>query len=150
MRRSWLVVVSVLCLLALGSVPAGAASSLLSKSFVFKPDTTLEVGSEIDAGLRLDKVRFVLPAAQGGTLTRTAGVARAEVSISNTGGASRRVGIAIALFDTDNRLLGVASGGMKLFPIKAGRQETYSLAFGDVNAEIPQATKFQITVEPKP
>lgn len=149
MRRSGVALFAFLAVAVL-LLPGSARAGLLSKSYVFKPGTLLEVGAEIDEGLRLDKVRFVLPASEGGKLVRTAGLAHAEVSISNTGPASRRVGIALALFDDDNRLLGVASGGMKLFPIKAGRQETYTLVFDNVNAEIPRATKFQITIEPRP
>ena len=131
-------------------VVVSARAEMFSKSYVFKADTTLEIGVELDPGLRLDKVRFLLPPVVEGKLVRTGGLAEADVSISNTSEVSRKVGIAVAVFDDQNRLLGVASGGVRLFAVKAGRAVTYALLFENVYSELPSATKFTITVEPKP
>ncbi len=142
---------AVLFALLLVVPPASTTeAAVFSKTYVFQVDTMLEVGVEIDAGLRLDGIRFTLPSTVDGKIVRTGGFATAHVAVSNTGEASRRVAIAVALYDDESRLLGVASGGVGLFPLKPGRQGTYSLTFEDVNAEIPRATKFQISVEPKP
>lgn len=140
------ILISILLLAA----ASAARAALFSKIYVFKPETTLDIGVEVESGLRLDTVRFSLPSTLGGRVVRTGGLAQADVAVSNIGSESRRVGIALAVFDDDNRLLGVASGGVKLFPLKPGRQTTYGLVFENVNAEIYKATKFQISVEPKP
>lgn len=136
----------------LSALPAVSASeaAMFSKTYVFKPGTTLEIGAEIEAGLRLDTIRFDLPATVDGKIVRTGGLAQARVAVSNTGEGSRKVGIAVAVYDDENRLLGVASGGIALFPLKSGRQGTYACIFENVNAEIASATKFQITIEPRP
>ena len=72
-----------------------------------------------------------------------------EVSLSNTADRSLKVGVAIALFDADGRLVGVASGGSRWAPIKANRQKTFRLVFDNVNHEIFDTKTFQITVETK-
>jgi len=146
-RARTLILAALLSVLPVASTTQAA---ILSKTYIFKADTTLDVGVEIDRGLRLDAIRFALPSTIDGKIVRTGGFATAHVAVSNTGEASRRVGIAVALYDDENRLLGVASGGVGLFPLKPDRQGTYSLTFENVNAEIPKATKFQISIEPKP
>ena len=137
-------------LLTVLALPATIEAGLLSKTYEFKEGVTLEVGAETDTGLRLDTVQLTLPSTTGGRFLRTGGLVRAEISISNTIDESRKVGIAIALFDAQGRLVGVASGGTKLLPIKPQRQRTYDLVFDYVNEDAYKATTFQISVEAKP
>jgi hypothetical protein len=136
---------------ALAVWPAGpAAAALLSKKYQFRPGVKLDVGTEIEGGLRLDTIQFVLPASAGSEPhERTAGKPYAVVAVSNAAQQSRRVAIAIALFDDQGRLLGVASGGTRLLGIKPGRQTTYTLVFDDVNSEVHRASTFQLSVEPQ-
>lgn len=122
-------------------------AGLVSKSFEFKPGVTLEIGASTNDGLRVDSVRFVMPST---TAVRTASEAGVEVAISNTSQKSQRVGVAVALFDVEGRMVGVASGGTKFMPIKPGRQKSYKLIFDSVYVESPRATAFQISVESKP
>ena len=61
----------------------------------------------------------------------------------------RKVGLAIALFDAEDRLLAVASGGSKLASIKPGRRKTFTLDFDGVFAEANRAVTFQVSLEPK-
>jgi hypothetical protein len=126
-----------------------ADAGLISKEYHFKPDVTLEIGAATDSGLRLDSVRFHLPSTAGGEHVRTGGVVKVEVAVSNTTGAAQKVGIAVALFDEVNRLVGVASGGSKVMSIKGNRQKSYTLVFDDVNGEAYKATTFQISIESK-
>jgi len=146
MRRIALVP-ATLVLAAMLAAPA--AAEMLSKTYEFKSGVTLEVGATTDDGLRIDSVRIELPAASEGRLLRTGGLLRAQVAISNTSIRSRKVGLAMALFDAGGRLLGVASGGTKLWPIKSDRQRTYDLIFEHVNDEASAARTFQISVESK-
>ena len=143
-RYAWLVVLGILV------AAPGAWGGMVSKTYEFKEGVTLEVGVQTDTGLRLDTIRLTLPSTTGGRFLRTGGLVRAEISVSNTTAASQKVGIAVALFDADGRLVGVASGGTKVLPIKAERQRTYDLVFDDVNEDAYKATSFQISVESKP
>lgn len=138
----------VLAAAAIG-VPATHAE-LLSKSYVFKAGVTLELGAETADGLRVDSVQFKLPATVGDRTSRVGGLTSAQVAVSNIGASSQKVGVAIALFDDEGRLLGVASGGTSLVAIKAGRQKAYTLVFDNVNTQTHRATKFQLSLESKP
>ena len=146
MRRT-LIGILALMLPALAGAPAGAA--LLSKTFQFKPDVTLTLGSSADNGLRVDTVHFRLPSSSGRQLFRLGGGVQAEIAVSNSADRAQKVGIAIALFDPQGRLLAVASGGSELLAIKPDRQSTYTLVFKDVNNEAHNATSFQISIEAK-
>jgi len=126
-----------------------ARAELFSKAYTFKPDTILQVGAEMPAGLRLDSVEFVLPkddAAQSGTFTGP----KVKIAISNLGTSAAKIGVAIAVTDADGRLVGVASGGTKLFPLRADRQIVYTLSIDGVRSELAMGTVFRISVEPTP
>ena len=140
-----------LVVLAAASVFAASAAraELFSKAYAFKPDTTLEVGAEMPAGLRLDSVEFVIPKEDSSQGSVFAGP-KVKVSISNLGIASAKLGVAIAVTDADGRLVGVASGGTKLFPLRADRQIVYTLAIDGVRAELAKGTVFRISIEPTP
>ncbi len=146
--RSPRTLIATVAILALAT--GTAQSALLSKTFKFKTDTTLEIAASVDGGLRLDTVRFYLPSTMGGPIVRTGGSVRADVAVSNTGTVSQKFGIAVALTDDDGRLLGAANGGTKFVSLKAGRQDTYRLVFDGVNGEAYKATRFMITIETKP
>lgn len=122
-------------------------AALFSKAFTFKPDVTLEVGEELFDGIRLDSVQFVIPKgdpSDGGTFSGP----KVKVSISNLGTASAKVGIAIAVTDAEGKLVGVASGGTKLFPLRTDRQIVYTLPVDGVRADLATGTVFRISVEP--
>lgn len=142
-RTRWIVTA-----LALGlALTLPTAAGLRSKSFEFKPNTTLELGTTTDDGVRLDTIRIELPLTADGQVARTAGLVRAEVAVSNVAEAARKVGLAVALHDGEGRLLGVASGGTRFGAIKPGHQKRFTLNFDHVNLSAQRATTFQISVE---
>jgi len=147
MRR--LLAATTIALGTLWIAPSPMAANLLSKNYNFEADTTLEVGVTNDPGIRLDAVRFELPSTVGGRFFRTGGLVTVFVSLSNTSEHSQKVGVAIALFDDQARLVGVASGGSHWLPIKAGRQKSFKMIFDNVNGEAYKAKTFQISIESK-
>lgn len=124
-----------------------AQAGLLSKTYEFRSDVFLEIGASTEDGLRLDNVRFQLPSA---TAVRTAAEATVTVTITNTSEESKRVGMGIALYDEAGRMVGVAAGGTKLMPLKAGKEKIYKLIFEHIYSEASLAKTFQISVESKP
>ena len=76
MRR--LVLAPLLAAGFLACLPFSSADSL-SKTYEFKEGITLELGTRTDDGLRLDNVRFQLPAVVEGRSSRTGGLAGALV-----------------------------------------------------------------------
>ena len=134
--------------LSLLAIPAAQADTF-SKKYRFVLDKTLEMGETLGDGMRLDSVQFVMPSTDGKIL-RIGGVPEAVVAISNMSQESVKVGIAVAVFDEEGRLLGVASGGSAMRGIRALRQVGYSLKFDWVNGEMTKAATFQVSVETKP
>lgn len=133
------------CVLALAC--SLAVGGMVSKQFEFREGVTLEIGAATDDGLRLDSVQFALPKSAGSEHPRTGGLSAVQIALSNTSEQSRMVGVALAVFDGDGRLVGVASGGSKLLPLKPGRQKTYTLVFDHVNVGMHRARTFRITLE---
>ncbi len=136
--------------LAVVAAMPSAAGELFTKAFQFKPNTKLEVGADLPNGLRLDSIEFGVAAEGDHSPTSLFGQPKAQVAISNLAQHSASVGIIIALMDEEGRLLGVASGGTKMFPLRAQRQMTYALVFDDVNSEASKATVFRISIETRP
>lgn len=148
-HRAWIAAVVVVALAA-GSAAAPVRAELFTKKYLFKPEVILEMHVALGKTVRLDTVRFLLPSKPKSGMIRVGGLAKAEVAISNTSNESLKIGVAMALYDDDERLLGVASGGSRFLAIKSNRQSTYTLVFDDVNLEIDKATSFQISVETRP
>lgn len=137
--------IALLAIVLLAS--AGADAELLSKSYRFKDGIVLEVGANGTDGLRIDSVRFDLPTSTGGRFMRAADLVNATVSVSNLSGVGQRVGVAIALFDEQGQLVGVASGGNRASTLKPERRQEFRLVFDNVKANVFRAKTFQITIE---
>lgn len=144
-------VIAGIVVVLLGALGLGQASTgLMSRQYEFKPGVILEIAASTEDGLRLDNIRFQVPSKVSGKILRVSGLFTAEVAVSNMSGSPTKVGVAIALFDPEGRLVGVASGGNRLGAIKAGRQKSFTLVFDDVNSFFDAAKTFQITIESEP
>jgi len=142
-------VIGTLSLAAVLVLAPVAGAELLSKNYEFKDAVTLEIGASTGDGLRIDSVQFHIPPTAGKPGQRAGGLPNAEVAVSNVGTEARKVGLAVALFDDAGRLVGVASAGTSLMPLKTGRQRTYTLVFDHVNGEVHRTTRFQVSLESK-
>jgi hypothetical protein len=118
--------------------------SFFSHQFKFRWDQFLPLTAEVD-GLRINSIFFnkrtmsLFKGAEFGT--------RAVVDVTNTSSVTRTPGFAVAVFDADNRLLGVASGGPKIGGVRAGETESFELSFHQVVERIPRADHFILAVE---
>jgi hypothetical protein len=136
------------CVAVAAMLPGEAA--MPSKQYVFKPHVELKIGAELRDdrhALRLETVQFRFP--DRDRVIRFGDAVQCDVSISNLGTEAVKVGVAIAAFDAEGNLLGVASGGSKWMPIKPDRRSYYTVRFTDVNDRMDEASSFQITLEPK-
>ena len=144
--RRW-VAMAIAAIVGFASAGVVTLAAVTSKTYEYKADVKLETGVDVGQGLKLDSVLFKSPSSIGKKFW-SSGILKADVTISNLGQEARKFGIAVALFDEDGRLLGVASHGTT-FPLKPERQAVYTLDFTNVNSEIFKATQFKISVEPK-
>ena len=145
MRRQVTLMVVVATALAM-TMPAVDAA-LTSKQYEYKPSVKLTTDVDLGAGLKLESVLFKPPSSVGKGFWKS-GLLKVDVAISNFGQDARKFGIVIAMFDDNDRLLGVATHGTT-FPLKQERMAVYTLDFTNVNREVFKATKFTISVEPK-
>jgi hypothetical protein len=137
---------------AAAAAPAGApakgadlkALSFFSQRYSFRWDTTLAITGEVD-GLKINNIFFnkrtigLLKGAEFGT--------RAVVNVTNTANATRTPGFAVAVFDAQDRLVGVATGGPKIGGVSAGETEDFDLSFHQVLDRIPNADHFYLSIE---
>ena len=147
MLRRCAALVPLLALTLSGAAPARA--EMFSKAYEFKPNTVLTIGADVGMGVRLDTVEFVLSTDDGSPSGLFSGP-KVKVAVSNVGEGSRRIGVALAVADAENRLVAVASGGTKLFPLRGGRQIVYTLDIDGVVGELAHGTAFRISIEPRP
>jgi hypothetical protein len=130
-------------------VAMSARAETFSKAYEFKPNTVLQIGADVGGGVRLDSVEFILSKDDGSPSGLFSGP-KVKVTVSNGSNGSRKIGVALAVVDPENRLVAVASGGTKLFPLRSGRQIVYSLDIDGVMNELSHGTAFRISVEPRP
>jgi len=129
-------------LILAGALAAGeSAAELISRSYLFKEGVTLRIGERTPDGIRLDDVRF-------GTrrLARSPiDVMLARVSVSNESDLPIDVGVAVALLDEQDRLVGVASGGP--LNVRPEKSRVFNLTFEGVGRAASRAATFRISVE---
>jgi len=127
-----------------GQVKQVDALSFFSQRFPFRWDQTIPLTINVD-GLRVNSIYF-----NKRTLTLLKGTdfgTRAVVAVTNTAATTRTPGFAVAVFDAENRLVGVASGGPKIGGVPAGDTQEFSLSFSQVLERIPRGDHFVLTVE---
>lgn len=117
-----------------------------SQKFDFKWDSLIPLGFEID-GLKVDSIFFNTRDLKARWLKDSTFGTRAQVAVTNSAKTNRIPGFAVAVFDQDGRLLGVASGGTKVGVIKPGATETFDLNFTQVKERLPRGDHFVLSVE---
>ncbi|MDH3627581.1 MAG: hypothetical protein OES25_07985 [Acidobacteriota bacterium] len=124
-----------------------AAADPLHLTGPFDHRDPIEIRETDGNGIRIDQLRFRLPATVGGSHSRVGGEIAVDILVSNTSDATTRIGLVVALFDGEQHLLGAATGGSRLRGLKPGRARTYRLVFDDVNDRAYQAAQFRLTLE---
>ncbi|BDU75398.1 hypothetical protein [Mesoterricola sediminis] len=103
-------------------------------------------GAEVD-GLRIESIFFNKREANVWPLRGADFGTRAQVKVTNTSSKNKIPGFAVAVFDAEDRLVGVATGGTKVGSVGAGTSETFDLNFHQVLERLPKGTTFVLSVE---
>ena len=123
------------------------AGDIVSKKHNFKSDTRLELGASVN-DIIIQSIKFKPPGGAKAKRYSITGSFKADVEIENKSKTDVKVGIAIAIFDSKENLVGVGSGGSKMFfKIKAGNKKEYTVPFHYVTENLEAASTFQITLE---
>jgi hypothetical protein len=133
----------------------GAALFLLSgtstgwvatKRFDWAPKDGVQVLDWEDHGITVKQVRFDLGAVVKPLRISTA---RAVVRVDNDSDTDVVPGIAIAIFDGENRLIAAGDGGVKVGDLNKGKRDEFTVSFSHVFRNIDQAKYFYVSVETK-
>ena len=126
--------------------PARAPLGFGSRRQDFNWDRLIPLNLEVD-GLKVNSVFFNTRELKGAWIKDATFGTRAQVEVTNAAKSDRIPGFAVAVFDKDGQLLGVASGGTKLGVVKAGTTETFDLNFTQVKERLPRGDHFVLSVE---
>ena len=138
------------------AVPAAKAApqpsqplSFFSQRFPYQWDRLLPLTAELD-GLKIKSIFFNKRTFAAGPFKGANFGTRAEVEVTNASQAVKNPGFAVAVFDSEDRLLGVATGGSKFGHVGPGETETFELNFHQVLERLPKGDHFFLSVELAP
>jgi len=120
--------------------------SFFSKKYAYTWDVLIPLNAEVD-GLKLNTIFFNRREIQSGLLKGAEFGTRAQVEVTNASNKTRIPNFAVAVFDDEERLLGVAIGGTKLLGVRPGNTETFDLNFSRVLQRLPKGTHFVLSLE---
>jgi hypothetical protein len=132
------------CLLAVLAAAAVSAATADTNSARYKFEGNKWLALDLAVGdVRAETIRFEWPA----TLLRMKTGYKATVKVTN--GSSRQVGVglAVAVYDKDLKLIGAGTGGTTLGTIDPGSNAQFTVDFKDVTVRLEQADQFHIALE---
>ena len=138
--QSLRVALLVLVAAAAAFTPAGADTN--SARYKFEGNKWLSLDLAI-GDVRAETIRFEWPA----TLMRVKTGYKANIKVVNGSSRQASVGIAVAIYDHDSRLIGAGTAGTTLGTIDPGDTTQFTVDFKDVTARIEQADQFHIALE---
>ena len=124
----------------------GQPLSFFAQRFPFRWDQFMPLTAEVD-GLKINSIFFNRRAFRSGPLKGKGLGTRAQIEVTNTSKTARIPGFAVAVFDAEDRLLGVATGGTRVGSVRPGDTETFDLSFHQVLERLPRGDHFFLTVE---
>jgi hypothetical protein len=93
--------------------------------------------------VRAETIRFEWPA----TLLRVKTGYKALVKVVNGSSRQARIGVAVALYDADARLVGAGTAGTTLGTIDPGDAAQFAVEFSHVTERLEEAATFHIALE---
>ncbi|HYS78227.1 MAG TPA: hypothetical protein VEO94_05270 [Candidatus Dormibacteraeota bacterium] len=133
---------AVLLLLAAGAALTVAGADTNSGRYKFEGNKWLALDLAV-GDVRADTIRFEWPA----TLMRMKAGYKATVKVVNGSSGQVRIGIGVAIYDKDSKLIGAGTTGTTLGTIDPGDTSQFSVDFKDVTARLEQADQFHIALE---
>jgi hypothetical protein len=142
-----------LAILALGAqagaqetVQQSASLGFACKRVDYQWDRLIPMELSVD-GLTVKSIFFNKRGMASGPLKGKTFGTRSQVEVVNTSAFSKNVGFAVAVFDENDNLIGVASGGNKLGIVRPGKTATFDLGFSQVKERLQRGSYFIISLE---
>jgi hypothetical protein len=130
----------VLLFVAALTLPAAGASN--SARYKFEGNRWLSLDLAIE-DVRTETIKFEWPSTLLGFKTGY----KATVKVVNGSSRQASIGVAVVLYDADNKLLGVGSTGTKVGTLNPGDSADFTVEFSHVTERLDQATQFQIALQ---
>lgn len=127
---------------ALAQEAAGGSSTTNSARYRFEGNKWLALDLSV-GDVRTDAIRFEWPA----TVLRIKTAYKALVKVTNGSSRQVRIGIAIALYDADGKLVGAGTSGTTLGTVTPGDTAQFAVEFGNVTERLEQAAQFHLALE---
>jgi len=140
-RRFRPVAAALLCLALLrAAAPADAGTNSGRYRFEGNVRMTLDLAVE---DIRADEIRFEWPS----TILGIKSGYKAGVKVTNGSTRQASVGIAVALYDADFKLVGAGTTATKVGTVSPGDTAEFTVNFDNVTARLGAATQFHIALE---
>jgi len=131
----------LLCIaLFAATMPAGAATN--SARYRFEGNRALSLDLAVE-DIRADTIRFEWPA----TILGIKSGYKAVVKITNGSTRQASIGIAVAIYDADARLVGAGTTATKVGTLSPGDTAEFTVDFDHVTARLGAASQFHIALE---
>jgi hypothetical protein len=127
----------------LAQEPGGSATTN-SARYRFEGNKWLALDLAV-GDVRAEAIRFEWPA----TVMRIKTAYKGLAKITNGSSRQVRIGVAIALYDADGRLIGAGTSGTTLGTVDPGDTAQFAIEFGNVTERLEQAAQFHIALEAK-
>jgi hypothetical protein len=137
---------TVLVFLALTAPALRASGGDVTKRFDWAPAKGVQVLDWTENGITVKQVSFDL-----GSVLRPLRVstANAVARVDNDSNVNAVVGLAIAVFDGENRLVAAGDGGVKMGHLSKGERDDFKISFSHVYRNLSTAKYFYVTIETK-
>lgn len=136
-----------LVLIAAFLASRSASAQVWTKKFDWQPQKGLQVLDwKADGGIEVRQIEFDLGQPLKPTQLSSAG---ATILVDNNTDQNLAIGVAVAVFDAEDRLVGAGNGGVKLGTLGKWKREAFRIGFGHVFAHLASAKYFLVTVEKK-
>jgi hypothetical protein len=120
----------------------GALADTNSGRYKFEGNKWLSLDLAV-GDVRVETIKFEWPA----TMMRVKTGYKATVKITNGSSRQSRVGLAVAIYDKDSKLIGTGSTSTTLGTIDPGGNAQFTIDFKDVTARLEEADQFHIALE---
>ena len=139
MRHPGRLLTGLALVVALAAPAAGASNSARYK---FEGNRWLSLDLAVE-DVRTDTIRFDWPSTLLGFKTGY----KATVKVVNGSSRQASIGVAVVIYDADNKLIGVGSTGTKVGTLSPGDSADFTLEFDHVTERLDQAAQFQIALQ---
>jgi hypothetical protein len=128
------------------AVSATASAGVWTKKFDWAPQHGTQILNWTENGITVKQVTFDL-----GSVLRPSRIStsKALVRVDNDSAVDVVPGIAIAVFDAEDRLIAAGDGGVKVGDLNKGARDEFTVAFHHVFRNLDKAKSFYVTVETK-